>query len=48
MKYTALLLRILLTVIVVYSFGSLLTSGKDYIGKDFLDSNEYQDNKISL
>ncbi len=45
MKYTALLLRILLTLIVVYSFGSLLTSGKDYIGKDFLDSNEYQDNK---
>ena len=44
-NYTALLLRLLLTLIVVYSFGSLLAIGSNYIGKDFFDSPGYQENK---
>jgi len=44
-NYTALLLRLLLTLIVIYSFGSLLATGSKYIGKDFFDSSGYQENK---
>ena len=44
-NYTALLLRLLLTLIVVYSFGSLLATGSTYIGKDFFDSSGYRENK---
>ena len=44
-NYTALLLRLLLTLIVVYSFGSLLYIGNKYIGKDFFYLFGYQENK---
>ena len=40
-KYTALLLRILLTLLVIYSIGAFLSSGKNYVGKDFFDSPGY-------
>ena len=42
-KYTALLLRILLTLLVIYSIGAFLSSGKNYIGKDFFDSAGYSE-----
>ena len=42
-NYTALLLRILLTLLVIYSVGAFLASGKNYVGKDFFDSADYSE-----
>lgn len=40
--YKALLLRILLTLVVIYSLGSFLATATSYIGKEFFDSTEYR------
>ena len=42
-NYTALLLRILLTLLVIYSVGAFLATGKNYVGKDFFDSADYSE-----
>ncbi len=42
-KYTELLLRILLTLIIIYSLGSFLATAPNYIGKGFFDSFEYRE-----
>ena len=41
--YKALLLRILLTLVIIYSLGSFLATATSYIGKEFFDSTEYRD-----
>ena len=42
-NYSALLLRILLTLLVIYSVGAFLATGKNYVGKDFFDSADYSE-----
>ena len=41
--YKELLLRILLTLVVIYSLGSFLATATSYIGNEFIDSIEYKD-----